>query len=173
MRLLTNIKSVTLILGDRRVRLNCHALVLDDQTLLSPQIKRIRGFGTSSDWPVFTLDLKTDSIDFTIEAAASTLQMLPQTGQSDPQPAFRGWILRFADGTELEIIAERPDKDLDVEDFLSFGDLSRALERKVLLYWQGSGIPAIEYRLHETRVRMLAFRSQHGYLSSPKGIPVS
>lgn len=143
--LLTNIDFVTMQPG---VRLEAHAILIEENCGLGlsgePQY-RVRGFGMSATWPVFTLWLNPSDFPFKIKSANSTgmAEIIGEGGKL--KPIYSGSYVQFI-GTPLFLQASDESRPLDIVEEPNILTVWRILEEKTAEYWMHPNMPVIHYR---------------------------
>lgn len=146
--------------------MRCHvdAVIIEPpgDVVLGGKYTKVRGFGPDRAWPVFDIFLKTESTAYEVVETESTAIFIGENedGTSrDPQPLFRGGLIRFEDGTELHLTKgtfdERP---IDVSEHPGAEDhyesLWKALDKKTALYSDTPNMPTLKW-MSSDMVRIL------------------
>ncbi|HEX6359490.1 hypothetical protein [Actinophytocola sp.] len=139
-RLITNLSDAFVRRGDFYVRMNVNALLIEERHE-DPTQARVTGYGSDTSWLVFDLSLGCSPFDYEWVPAASLVTTL-----SNGQPIFRGALVTWPDGTQLELVCHDSTRDPDVAD-LPLNTVEDILPRKVAEYWAAPHMPLITWRL--------------------------
>lgn len=126
--LITNLWWVTIIEGQsaRRLRLHCHALLIEPHGPQRPEEYELRGFGTEAAWPVF--DIAVPSLDHEIR---DDRLMFSALANQPPVPP-------------IELVPEDGTRPLCVRAFDGeINEVWAALEESVARHWHAPFIPRL------------------------------
>lgn len=130
------------------MRLWCHALLIEKVILNKASNEfqyRVRAFGTSGSWPVFTHWLKCESLEYEMCDSQDNSVIIFGDSSPDGQPLISGAILTFQDGSKFFLGIFDRKKQFDVADYSDYTDVWAALSDKVRCYWQAPYFPVLQH----------------------------
>lgn len=131
-RLFTNIDHADCFLSGQRISMPIKALVLEpcenDFDSAKPFL-RLRGFGPSVDWKIFTYTLPDDAHDCNTSSACGAT------------------IVEFGAACRFTLYPANRSYPLDITDCKTLKSVWPVLRQKVEKYWPGSSMPVIEYKI--------------------------
>jgi hypothetical protein len=147
--LFTNISFIQIEKDKTPMRLDCHALLIEEGAIgmLESTQNRIRGFGPDPAWPIFKYWLPQGPVTYSLDKKEDKSAMFIGTRKNaKPRPLFSGSLLTIANGPTFFLQIEDASKPLDV--FERVGDIEDVwfqLENRVARYWQAPYMPHSNY----------------------------
>ncbi|MDB5163132.1 MAG: hypothetical protein JWN28_740 [Candidatus Saccharibacteria bacterium] len=146
MRLITNLSSAQLEVNGNTLRLDCQALLLEGTAIgKATPIQRLRGFGPDSAWPVFSLWLSCNHLEYKMENAESDQLILNSDVQPEGRPIFSGATMKFVDGTELSLHAQDDEQPFDISDHEDYEVVWKELFYRSVSYYNGPNFPLLQF----------------------------
>lgn len=143
--LLTNIDFVQLQQPHIPLRLDCHALLIEEGTFgFGGPVNRLRGFGTDGAWPVFSYWLEDGKIEYTLTQKQQDNSKLVLTAEDKLEPLFLGAVLTFGKGPSLFLQYSDAKQPIDVHKQTGkVLDVWSRLFDKTARYWQAPHMPRL------------------------------
>jgi hypothetical protein len=145
-RLITNLNYATIARGGQPIRTMVHAILLQAREPLfrgqgRPQV--VTGFGPDVAWQVFDLWLGCGRLEYETASYDSPDLFIGHTGEA--KPLTQGAILRWADGTTIQLDVQDDKRPLDIVD-VPTSQVADVLAVKTASYWVEPNMPTLRWQ---------------------------